>query len=158
MVFARFRSQGAGVVSQSATVLRAIDSKTCWLDEQLGYRVASHAFASTSRAVATAVPSTEHSGVCNRTSGSLEGGAVSSAVQPLRRLQLFLQGGRLQPSATPIAQLYHTSCETLAAAHQAEEPSLQHEAVVPVLATVLEKALRDQFPLGPHPQARVPAS
>ncbi|BDA44632.1 hypothetical protein COCOBI_06-1090 [Coccomyxa sp. Obi] len=57
-----------------------------------------------------------------------------------------------QAAASASVRQFSSSSQTLVASQQAEGPLLDHAATAPLFVSVLEKALRDQFPLGPPPQ------
>ncbi|CAL8469678.1 g9219 [Coccomyxa elongata] len=57
-----------------------------------------------------------------------------------------------QAAATASVRHFSSSSQTLVVSQQAERPPLNHAATTSLVVPVLEKALRDQFPLGPPPQ------
>lgn len=63
-----------------------------------------------------------------------------------------------QAAASASVRQFSSSTQTLVASQQAEGPPLNHASSAPLFVSVLEKALRDQFPLGPPPQVAIQAS
>lgn len=130
-------------------------------EEQLYGRLASHAFASTSQALSMTVPSNIYRPSSSRLEIATEAGRP--CFWPFKRdhvLPVGINGSHRHEQAAASASVRHfsSSSQTLVASQQAEGPPLNHAATAPLFVSVLEKALRDQFPLGPPPQVAIQLS
>lgn len=132
-------------------------------------RLASHASASTSRAWTGSARSQEEAvteRICCivsrkycRSSSEDPRTAAKTASQPARVFCILAgsTGTQLRQDQAPVwpgSQSYHSSSQSQAVPQQAEGPE-EHHSPAPLLASVLDKSLRDHFPLGLHPQARL---
>ena len=162
MAIVRFGTHSKSRLLSSSIMHGTVSISEFCAEEQLYSRLASHQFSSTSQAVTTTVPLRQQgyaAPVYRPEPGSLAAAMEvgQHTLWPSKVAQVHTAGPAVlyrhkQAAASASVRQFSSSSQTRVASQQAEGSPASEATTVPLSVSVLEKVLRDHFPLGPPPQ------